>query len=945
MLLLKPSSVLFTGIECPNFFGFVLSVLSAGAGLCPCWLNAQAIANTAWAFATTKASVENLFIAWARRAESRVSALNVQNLAKTAKAFATMARYGRAGPQRKFLLMLLLSLMCWISFQLCFLVKSCLCLLLSFVARFWLFSFPLSLLSAASFLSCLSLMCSTVHVRASFVCPSAWLFSVVLLNRCGKLMHIRCFPPWFTGTQRWRLFFVLFLLSCVSMGNCTRNAGASTTAADVHLGVCNTGGANVAALNADLNAINRFDAVCRNEFTTRQVCQNATMSCIGQSLYNLSNTTAFFNKTYRSWNACFLPQLGSEANKIQKHIVVKVWPTRMLQIPVQALDMFWHARGLNKYLLLALCLVCTLFTAGCDGIHRMMAIFGYGTDNQCPSPASAPATGCSEQDVSRIQVLQQELGYIMFSKHRSKASNALDDVTCLGWRRLSILSSLCKPFLREGQMCYRSETSVLYLFQVLCTHGKFQYVLKTGHALLQAQIQLRRWKDRKRRIARKISNICRASATSRICSQKSTYTTICSFSSVMQVVSICHLATLVRSGSLLSFVSIVAWCLRLHCASRASCRCLSMWAVWVASGNDTRGIIWSLVAYLWPLYPPDETIASQHAQPMSSADLAIVECFCSRNWSVIADESDPVEALVRARLPRTVTQIRTNGDGACAVHSVWGIPDQLKQLTCVGARALAAQAMGDSLAYLRTHIAPEFRDDVVRIATCLWSEFALGYLKGKRTNEIMSFIKHLPSNLLQEAQACALRLPAQEAELKACRARICEISSKVFTRTLEESMIRPLAIRLGVIPADCNVFAMTAADLSNLSAQCRKNHDFLAAACTESGHIKGTDSAPFPCYGPPSKYHSLFDSNPGFDGVRCAFLDSGGASTMLVIQHLEHHVATGLLQAEEANFVQDTSGTPGIKSGRPARLNLSNTAMSVGSMLKDPNVSGFFRTA
>ena len=66
---------------------------------------------------------------------------------------------------------------------------------------------------------------------------------------------------------------------------------------------------------------------------------------------------------------------------------------------------------------------------------------------------------------------------------------------------------------------------------------------------------------------------------------------------------------------------------------------------------------------------------------------------------------------------------------------------------------------------------------------------------------------------------------------------------------------------------------------------------------------------------------------------------------MLVIQHLEHHVATGLLQAEEANFVQDTSGTPGIKSGRPARLNLSNTAMSVGSMLKDPNVSGFFRTA
>ena len=47
-------------------------------------LNAQELANTAWAFATVKQSAEKLFMAFARAAERRVSEFNVQNLANTA---------------------------------------------------------------------------------------------------------------------------------------------------------------------------------------------------------------------------------------------------------------------------------------------------------------------------------------------------------------------------------------------------------------------------------------------------------------------------------------------------------------------------------------------------------------------------------------------------------------------------------------------------------------------------------------------------------------------------------------------------------------------------------------------------------------------------------------------------------------------------------------------
>ena len=55
-----------------------------------CGFSAQALANTAWAFATVNQSNEKLLKASAREAERRVSEFNLQNIASTTWAFATM---------------------------------------------------------------------------------------------------------------------------------------------------------------------------------------------------------------------------------------------------------------------------------------------------------------------------------------------------------------------------------------------------------------------------------------------------------------------------------------------------------------------------------------------------------------------------------------------------------------------------------------------------------------------------------------------------------------------------------------------------------------------------------------------------------------------------------------------------------------------------------------
>ena len=64
--------------------------------------------------------------------------------------------------------------------------------------------------------------------------------------------------------------------------------------------------------------------------------------------------------------------------------------------------------------------------------------------------------------------------------------------------------------------------------------------------------------------------------------------------------------------------------------------------------------------------------------------------------------------------------VKTNGNGACSVHSVFGKPTVWQELECENARERAVQLMGKTFAEFKRRV----RDDTVAetIATMLWGD-------------------------------------------------------------------------------------------------------------------------------------------------------------------------------------------------------------------------------
>jgi len=156
-------------------------------------------------------------------------------------------------------------------------------------------------------------------------------------------------------------------------------------------------------------------------------------------------------------------------------------------------------------------------------------------------------------------------------------------------------------------------------------------------------------------------------------------------------------------------------------SSPKRCRTLSLCAFIFNTDATSCDMYCLLAAYVYPLFPPFEPSEAMHL---------LSRCLQPQTFDTHVDSEDNLEPAVRARLPMQCTPVTTNGDGACAIHSVWGVPDNLSQLTCPDARRLATEALGESLPYLRTNIAVEFREDVTDLAQSLWNEFMVGYFEG-----------------------------------------------------------------------------------------------------------------------------------------------------------------------------------------------------------------------
>jgi len=137
-----------------------------------------------------------------------------------------------------------------------------------------------------------------------------------------------------------------------------------------------------------------------------------------------------------------------------------------------------------------------------------------------------------------------------------------------------------------------------------------------------------------------------------------------------------------------------------------------------------------------------------------------------------------------------------------------------------------------------------------------------------------------------------------------CQALLDQQCRHVCTRDLEQHVIRPLAVCLGVLPGERDVLSMTAADVEAERGEYPGEYDFLDRARTASGRIKAAGSELFPVDGPLSKYHSLFDPRSGFDALRSAFLTSTLDRWRCVVELFEDQVASAS-SATDAPYAQE----------------------------------------
>ena len=494
------------------------------------------------------------------------------------------------------------------------------------------------------------------------------------------------------------------------------------------------------------------------------------------------------------------------------------------EVPATALRMFWHIRGKNKHLHVCLMLCQHLlrrYSSVTETCWEKISCLGAVHDNtKCTTdrPNTNDSAWCVLRDRCMKMWQNRLLAYrrMQVRKYISASIGFLHDQSQLSHRQLRLLTKLYKPVFRHGRYIFRIEPRVRYLFFV--SHIQ-------GQASMRAQLRKSQLKARVVRAFRKLQRINRKSPVSTSEPEVTAHQWICMwFQLLVRISLLCNLCCCSYFGSTFASAGIAAWLLGRHCQTSSQCRFLSMCLVWMANDLHVRHIWWSLLAFVFPLFPPS-------AHPVAHMDAAyppgivqnakffddighhaahsLARCLQARTFQISVDESDALEAPVRAMLPLHCTPATTNGDGACAIHSVWGQPDAWNQLTCPDARSFAAASLGPSLSHLRTNISPEFREDVDKIASSLWSELMVKYLQGGRTNEMKAFKQHLHPDLFREAQACFSQRASRRQDMDACEARIRQLSTSICSRSLERQLIRPLAVVLGVIPRDCDVLKMT----------------------------------------------------------------------------------------------------------------------------------------
>ena len=123
-----------------------------------------------------------------------------------------------------------------------------------------------------------------------------------------------------------------------------------------------------------------------------------------------------------------------------------------------------------------------------------------------------------------------------------------------------------------------------------------------------------------------------------------------------------------------------------------------------------------------------------------------------------------------------------------------------------------------------------------------------------------------------EAHECHNKVTQAAVTFDAEQTKTRDASAKFFVLELEASLIRPLAVALGYVPANVDILRLSCEDVEMMRSEQGAEYEFLDTAKTHDGFIKGTNRKSFPQDGPSSKYAALFDARLDFDNFRHSFL-------------------------------------------------------------------------